>query len=671
VRTYVMTGEARYEQMYWDILAIRDGQKARPIRYENVYWDFMASTNKKPRPDGQKISLLEMMKDLGFTQEELARLAQAETHSNDLVRIEEIAMHAIKGEFLDPGGKFTVKRESDRDYARTILYDASYHRAKVDIMTPIDEVFVMVNARTEAKVNRDTVYTYVSISLVFVTTILLFWMSRAELNQRKQAEEALQASEEKYREFVEGTGDLITRVDNEGRFIYINHMGEKVYGVTQDKYLGMLAFQFIHHDDQVATERWFRGCVANHVEQASFENRQVNQVTGAVSCMLWTCNFHYSQKNQITGVNSIAHDITGRKRVEKELQQSEAKYKSLFKNMQNGFALHEMVFDETGKPIDYIFLDVNEAFEKQTTLKRENTIGRKVTEVLPGIKNDPADWIDIYGGVVLTGNCFSFENYSELLTKWYSIVAYRPNKGQFATVFSDITERKQAEQELHETRVQLKSLASELVLAEEQERNRIAVHLHDDVSQSLAYVKMKLQVVNAALSDQALTKDMTDVCDTLTGMMQEVHSLTFELSTPVLTELGLEKAISHWLQEQIEEKHGIATEFTDDGQAKPLAKDIQALLFRSVRELLVNVVKHSKAKQVKISISSVKDQILIHLEDDGIGFAPDKVVVGKNRGGFGLFSIRERLSYLGGSLEIDSSPGQGCRSVLKAPLQQS
>jgi len=193
VRTYVMTKNPRYEQMYWDILAIRNGQKARPLRYENIYWDFMASTNTKPRPDGQKISLFEMMKDLGFTPEELAKLTQAETHSNDLVRIEEIAMHAMKGEFLDAEGKFTVKKEPDYDYARTILYGESYHKEKVDIMTPIDEFFVMVNARTEAKVNRDTICTYVCISLVFTTILLLLGMSKVELSTRKRSEERLEA----------------------------------------------------------------------------------------------------------------------------------------------------------------------------------------------------------------------------------------------------------------------------------------------------------------------------------------------------------------------------------------------------------------------------------------------------------------------------------------------
>ena len=127
VRTYVMTKDPRYEEMYWDILAIRSGQKARPIRYENIYWDFMAFTHTKPRADGPKISLHEMMEDLGFTQEEFAKLSEAETHSNNLVKTEMIAMHAMKGEFLDAEGEFTKKGEPDHEYARAILYDDSYH----------------------------------------------------------------------------------------------------------------------------------------------------------------------------------------------------------------------------------------------------------------------------------------------------------------------------------------------------------------------------------------------------------------------------------------------------------------------------------------------------------------------------------------------------------------
>jgi len=133
--------------------------------------------------------------------------------------------------------------------------------------------------------------------------------------------------------------------------------------------------------------------------------------------------------------------------VEDALQESEKRYRSLFDNMQSGFAIHRIVLDDRNKPVDYIFLDVNSEFEKQTGLKKDDVLGKKVTDVLPGIENEPARLIETYGRVALTGKGVSFESHVESLQKWYSIIAYSPKVGQFATVFTDITERKKAEEE--------------------------------------------------------------------------------------------------------------------------------------------------------------------------------------------------------------------------------
>jgi PAS domain S-box-containing protein len=121
------------------------------------------------------------------------------------------------------------------------------------------------------------------------------------------------------------------------------------------------------------------------------------------------------------------------------------RYRSLLENMMNAFAYHKMIFDEDGKPVDYVFLEVNKAFERLTGLKRDEVIGKKVTEALPGIEKDPADWIGIYGMVAITGQPIRFENYSRNLKKWYSIYAYSPKKGYFAATFEDITVHKELE----------------------------------------------------------------------------------------------------------------------------------------------------------------------------------------------------------------------------------
>ncbi|MBI5676421.1 MAG: PAS domain S-box protein [Nitrospirae bacterium] len=134
--------------------------------------------------------------------------------------------------------------------------------------------------------------------------------------------------------------------------------------------------------------------------------------------------------------------------VKDALRRSEEKLHSLFSNMSEGFAYHRTVLDASGKPCDYIFLEINEAFERLTGLKGKDIIGRRVTEALPGIEKDPTDWIGKYGKVALTGKPVQFESFAEPLKKWFSLSAFSPYKGYFAVTFTDITARKQAEQEI-------------------------------------------------------------------------------------------------------------------------------------------------------------------------------------------------------------------------------
>lgn len=144
-----------------------------------------------------------------------------------------------------------------------------------------------------------------------------------------------------------------------------------------------------------------------------------------------------------------------RKKTEEALHSSETKYRSLFHNMVDGFAFHEIVLDENDRPVDYVFIEANEAFEELTGLKKEQIIGKRVTEVFPDIKTDPADWIGRYGKVALTGEGARFESYFTGLGRWYSVRAYSPEKRYFAAIFEDITERKDTEQALLQSQADL------------------------------------------------------------------------------------------------------------------------------------------------------------------------------------------------------------------------
>lgn len=141
----------------------------------------------------------------------------------------------------------------------------------------------------------------------------------------------------------------------------------------------------------------------------------------------------------------VARDIAARKRAEEARRQFEQRYRLLFEGMSEGFAIHEVILDDAGKPVDYRFIDINPSFERLTGLKREFVVGRTMREVLP---DDDKSWIDIFGRVALTGEPVHFERHSPALGRHYEVVAYRPAPMQFAVLFMDVSDRKRMENEM-------------------------------------------------------------------------------------------------------------------------------------------------------------------------------------------------------------------------------
>ncbi len=162
---------------------------------------------------------------------------------------------------------------------------------------------------------------------------------------------------------------------------------------------------------------------------------------------------------------SVGRDITERIKIENKLRESEEKYRSLFENMNAGFAYHEVIVDDNNKPIDYLYHEINPAFEKFTGLKKENLIGKKVTEAIPGTENDPADWIGKFGNVGLTGVPLTVEEYSEAIKKWFKVSGYSPKKGYFAVTFTDITEIKLAEHKIKDSEEKYRKLFNNVPFA--------------------------------------------------------------------------------------------------------------------------------------------------------------------------------------------------------------
>lgn len=231
----------------------------------------------------------------------------------------------------------------------------------------------------------------------------------------------------------------------------------------------------------------------------------------------------------------------------------------------------------------------------------------------------------------------------------------------------EVEERLRTERSLIKHQEQLRRLSSALVQTEERERRRIATAIHDGVGQTLAAAKIQLDAVRAAVFDPQTVKQLAPVRDLLSEAIRETRTLTFELSLPLLYEIGLKPALE-WLAEQFQRKYGLAVAISgqdgDDGLEVPK----RVFLFQAARELCFNVVKHARARQAWVSLAREEEGSGVRLEvrDDGTGFDPRKRPL-ESEGGFGLFGIREQLRHYGGRLTLDTAPGAGTRIVIRIP----
>ncbi len=221
--------------------------------------------------------------------------------------------------------------------------------------------------------------------------------------------------------------------------------------------------------------------------------------------------------------------------------------------------------------------------------------------------------------------------------------------------------------ELTERANQLRILAGELTLTEQRERRRLAALLHDHLQQLLVGAKFRITVLGRSIAPN-MRQAADEIEQLLNESIEASRSLTAELSPPILHEGGLSPGLQ-WLARWMQEKHGLAVTLSSDESIAP-AEDVSVLLFEAVRELLFNVVKHAGVQSAMVTLRRIRGNFLeIAVSDRGAGFDPESLKIARRLGGFGLFSIRERLGLIGGGLEIESRPGAGARLALIAPIE--
>jgi signal transduction histidine kinase len=285
---------------------------------------------------------------------------------------------------------------------------------------------------------------------------------------------------------------------------------------------------------------------------------------------------------------------------------------------------------------------------------------------------------DVTGTANLIGHCLKMVAYYSMYVAFVEVGLTHP----YSVLFRSMRESEQRLREMNETleqrieertvvaeqrAAQLQALASELALAEQRERRRLAQVLHDHLQQILVAAKLKVALVRKRVEAEAQQKRLDRVVELLDESIGVSRSLTVELSPPVLYDAGFGAALE-WLARKMREKHGFSVRVEAQEDIEPATEDLRVFLFHAVRELLFNVVKHGGTSEAVVSVTVANQEDLqITVEDAGVGMLPMDDESDVHDSGFGLFSIRERIELLRGQMEIDSTVNQGTRVVLTVP----
>jgi PAS domain S-box-containing protein len=504
---------------------------------------------------------------------------------------------------------------------------------------------------------------------IVIITVLADSFHRLKETKKMLAAAVKAADEEKAKKeaIIAGIGDGIIVQDTDYKIIYQNEIQTEMYGNRNGEY----CYKVYEGRDAVC-----EGCPVEltyrdgkiHKDERSVETDHGTKYFELTSSPLKDAN------GKIIAGIKVVRDISVRKKYEEEIlkyqtqleglvqertfeleasndllkeeindrKQTQEQYHSLFENMLNAFAYHEIIIDDNNNPIDYRFLEINKSFEKLTGFKRENVIGKQMTELIPGIKSVKPDLMKIYGDVALTGAAASFEIFFEPFQKWYSVSAYSSEKGYFASVFDDITEEKEVEKSLMEV--------------EERERRRIGHDLHDGLGQLLTGLAFKVRGLGLTLEKSSLpeAEDAADISVLIDEAKEQVSLLARGLSPVAMDEEGLMLSFE-MLSSYTAKMFGIPCFLRCEEPVLVNDKTAITQLYRITQEAVTNAVKHAKPDTIEISLAKEDDKIIITIKDDGIGI-PEKI---DKKGSMGLKIMRYRASIVNASLDIQKGINSG------------
>ena len=493
----------------------------------------------------------------------------------------------------------------------------------------------------------------------------------------KQSKQEMEKSENQYRTTLHTLLDGFWVVDMQGRFIDVNEAYCNIIGYTRNELLGMSIQDVEALENRAEIEQRRQKILSEGSQRFESKHRCKN---GRI-VDLDICVSHLREHNRIC---ASLRDITAFNQARESLRTASIYTRSLIEA-----SLDPLVTISA----DGTITDVNEASVKVTGVPRKQLIGTDFCNYF----TEPEKAREGYHAVFSAGEVHDYplaiRHVSGTVTDvLYNASIYRDEQGEVQGVFAaarDVTGLRKtlkllqkANEEL-ETRVvertselaraheEMKKVSFELIWAEEKERERIAGELHDRVGQSLLLAKMKLDAIVEKLQDESTRTWAVDVASLVQMSIHDIRTLTFRMRPPLLdtAEFG---TVLKWLCSSISSDYDLQLDFNDGSKSTSLDIDMRYYLYQAVRELLINVAKHARTQRAQVSLTTVEGLLAVCVADTGVGFNPaDAILKHVNNGGFGLYNVRQRIEYLGGSCSIESAPGKGTQVTLTLPLAEN
>lgn len=591
-----------------------------------------------------------------------------------------------------------IKRTEDHHAVNTAGTEYHIHQKELRNMPGWNIVYLhdhkkVISSNVETVLKR-TGFLFMSISIFFGLVILyLLRTASLDLSMRKKAVEELKKSEENlnfYQTLIDQSNDSIEVLDPEtGNFLNVNKKTCTDLGYSREELLSMKVFDI----DPVVKPADFPKIMESLREtDASIWNGIHLRKDGSVFPVEVSLKLVRLDRDYLV---AVARDITERKKNEEALFESEKLYADLFNGMLEGFALHKIICDEQGRPVDYRFMKINPAFERLTGLRAADLIGRTVLEVLP---NTEPFWIETYGRVALTGEPIHFSNFSSELDKYFRVMAYSPRHEQFVAIFEDITERKKAEKERDRLNEQIKERNKEL--------QQIVYTVSHDLRSPLVNIQgysrmlaLYLEKVMAVFRDEGAAKEdkekaasivEKDIPESVSyiiasvSKMDSMLSALLKLSRSVRAELKIEELDMNKLLSDV--LNAVDFQIKEAGvkiEASPLpsCSGDSVQINQVFSNLISNALKYlSPERSGVIQVTGNKNdgKTVYCVEDNGIGIPAEEIekifeifyrldtedVSGE---GIGLAIVSKIIERHAGRIWAESEVGKGSKFFVKLP----